>query len=67
MTKDPSKDTMKNWLRDDSRLYLPIKNFIESEIIGLLHHCESIKELLKFLDFLYSNKEQVYRMFEVSM
>ena len=58
MTKDPLEDAKKkkDWLRDDVRLYLQIKNFIESEIIGLVEHYESIKELLEFLDFLYSGK-----------
>ncbi|KAA0032311.1 putative Polyprotein [Cucumis melo var. makuwa] len=55
----------KDWLRDDARLYLQIENSIENEIIGLVDHCESIKELLEFLDFLYSSKELVHRMFEM--
>jgi len=38
-----------------------------SEIIRLDDHCESVKELLEFLEFLYSGKEQVHRMFEVCM
>ena len=69
MIEDPPEDAKKekDWLRDDARLYLQIKNSIESDIIGLLDHCESVKELLEFLDFLYSGKEQVHRMFEVYM
>jgi len=69
MTEDPPKDAKqkKDWLRDDAHLYLQIKNSIESEIIGLVDHCESVKELLEFLEFLYSGKEQVHRMFEVCM
>ncbi|TYJ97232.1 putative Polyprotein [Cucumis melo var. makuwa] len=63
----PEDAKKKDWLCDDARLYLQIKNSIESEIIGLVDHCESIKELLEFLDFLYSGKEQVQRMFEVCM
>ena len=36
MTEDPPKDAKqkKDWLCDDARLYLQIKNSIESEIIG---------------------------------
>ena len=65
MTEDPPEDAkQKDWLCNDARLYLQIKNSIESEIIGLIDHRESV-ELLKFLDFLYSSKEQVHRMFEV--
>ena len=33
----------------------------------MVDHCKSVKYLLEFLDFLYSGKEQVYRMFEVCM
>ncbi|KAA0033068.1 gag-pol polyprotein [Cucumis melo var. makuwa] len=38
MTEDAPKDAKKkkDWLRDDARLYLQIKNSIESEIIGLV-------------------------------
>ena len=69
MTEDPPKDAKqkKDWLRNDARLYLQIKNSIESEIIGLVDPCESIKDLLEFLDFLYLSKEQVHKMFEVCM
>ncbi|KAL4032882.1 hypothetical protein IC575_005965 [Cucumis melo] len=69
MTEDAPEDAKKkkDWLRDDARLYLQIKNSIESEIIGLVDHCEFVKELLEFLGFLYSGKEQVHRMFEVCM
>ena len=69
MTEDPPEDAKqkKDWLLDDARLYLQIKNSIESEIIGLVDHCESVKELLEFLEFLYSGKEQVHRMFEFCM
>ena len=35
--------------------------------MDLVDHCESIKELLEFLDFPYSSKEQVQKMFEVCM
>ena len=33
----------------------------------MVDHCEFVKKLLDFLDFLYSGKEQVHRMFEVRM
>ena len=36
MTKDPSEDAKKDWLRDDARLYLQIKNSIENEILDWL-------------------------------
>ena len=50
MTEDPPEDVKKkkDWFREDARLYLQIKNSIESEIIRLVDHCESVKELLEF-------------------
>ena len=56
------------WLRsrphDNTWLYLQIKNSIERDV-GLVDHCDFVKELLEFLDFLYSRKEQVHQMFDV--
>ncbi|XP_038898187.1 uncharacterized protein LOC120085933 [Benincasa hispida] len=66
--EEPLKDEKKKaWLHDDARLYLQIKNSIESEVVGLVDHCDFVKELLEFLEFLYSGKEHVYRMFDVYM
>ena len=69
MIENPLEDVnkKKNWLRDDAYLYLQIKNCINSEVIGLVDHCKTFKELLEFLDFLYSGKEQIHRMFEVCL
>ena len=33
----------------------------------MVDHCNSVKELLEFLAFLYSGEEQVHRIFEVCM
>ncbi|TYK08633.1 putative Polyprotein [Cucumis melo var. makuwa] len=42
MIEDPLEDAKqkKDWLRHDACLYLQIKNSIESEVIGLVDHCE---------------------------
>ncbi|KAA0057391.1 uncharacterized protein E5676_scaffold216G00610 [Cucumis melo var. makuwa] len=44
MTKDAPKNAKKkkDWLRDDARLYLQIKNSIENEIIELVDHCDGV-------------------------
>ena len=47
------------WWRDDSKILLQIKNSIDREIIELVNHCESVKQLLEYLDFFYSGKENI--------
>ena len=42
-----------------------MKNYINSDIVGLLSHCEFVKELMNYLDFLYSGKGNVSRMYDV--
>ena len=43
-------------MQDDARLFLQIKNSINSDIVSLLSHCEFVKELMDYLDFLYFGK-----------
>lgn len=57
------KDLM--WLRDDARLFLQIRNSIDGEVIGLVDHCEFVKELMEYLEFLYSGKGNVTGMYDV--
>ena len=52
-------------MRDDARLFLQIRNSIDSEIVGLLNHCEFVKELMDYLEFLYSGKGNMSRMYDV--
>ncbi|RVW25707.1 Retrovirus-related Pol polyprotein from transposon RE1 [Vitis vinifera] len=52
-------------MQDDARLFLQMKNSINSDIVGLLSHCEFVKELMDYLDFLYSGKGNVSRMYDV--
>ena len=57
LTEEPPNDnTRKLWMQDDARLFLQIKNSINSDIVGLLSHCEFVKELMDYLDFLYFGK-----------
>ena len=41
----PIDDKKKSWLRDNARLYLQIKNSIESDVglNRLVDHCDSVK------------------------
>ena len=61
----PSDDSKQAWLREDARLFLQIRNSIDSEVIGLVNHCEFVKELMDYLEFLYSGKGNLSRMFDV--
>ena len=66
LTDDPPTDNTKQaWLRDNARLFLQIRNSIDSEVIALINHCEFVKELIDYLDFLYSGKENISRIYEV--
>ena len=66
LTEEPPTDiTRKLWMQDDARLFLQMKNSINSDIVGLLSHCEFVKELMDYLDFLYSRKGNVSRMYDV--
>ena len=66
ITRDPPIDDSKErWMEEDARLYLQIRNSIDSEVIGLINHCEFVKELMDYLEFLYSWKGKVSRIFEV--
>ena len=66
LTKEPSIDDSKEkWMEEDARLYLQICNSINVEVIGLINHCDFVKELMDYLEFLYSGKGNVSRIFEV--
>ena len=66
LTKEPPTDDMKEqWIEEDARLYLQIYNSIDSEVISLINYCEFVKELMDYLEFLYSEKGNVSRIFEV--
>ncbi|XP_058002771.1 uncharacterized protein LOC131179885 [Hevea brasiliensis] len=66
LTKDPpTDDTQQTWLREDARLFLQLRNSIHSEVISLINHCEFVKELMDYLDFLYSGKGNISRIYDV--
>ena len=61
----PIDDSLKDWLRDDARLFLQIRNSIDNEVVSLINHCEYVKELMEYLEFLYSGKGNLSRVYEV--
>ncbi|KAK2990759.1 hypothetical protein RJ640_003827 [Escallonia rubra] len=61
----PTDDTKQLWLREDACLILQIRNSIDSEVLGLINHCEFVKELLDYLEFLYSGKGNISRIYDV--
>ena len=66
LTKEPPTDDSKEqWMEEDAHLYLQIRNSIDSEVIGLINHCEFVKELMDYLEFLYYGKGNISRIFEV--
>src|SRR5262249_53337319 len=65
LQEPPTDATRQVWLRDDARLFLQIRNSIDSEVIGLINHCEFVKELMDYLEFLFSDKGNVSRIYEV--
>ncbi|GAB2286051.1 hypothetical protein Dimus_039743 [Dionaea muscipula] len=62
--KEPLK--AKIWARDDARLYTRLINSMESQISTLVSHCDSVKELWEYLVVLYSGKDNVNRLYDVS-
>ena len=66
LDKNPHTDDLKErWLEDDARLFLQIRNTIGSKVLILINHCEFVKELMKYLEFVYSGKGNISRIFDV--
>ena len=45
--------------------YSRIQNSIHSKVISLINHSEFVKELMQYLEFLYSDKGNISRIFDV--
>lgn len=66
LTSDPPKgDDSDLWLQSDARLYLQIVNTIEPSVSSLVSHCEYVKELMDYLNFLYSGQSNISRIYSV--
>ena len=61
----PTDDSTDRWQEDDSRLFLQICNSIDGKVFTLINHCEYVKELMKYLEFVYSSKGNISRIFDV--
>ena len=46
-------------------MLLQIRNSIESKVLTHINHCECVKELMEYLEFVYSSKGNIYRIFDV--
>ena len=66
LVKDPpTNDSREQWMEEDARLFLHICNSIDSELLGLINHCEFVKELMDYLDLVCSGNENISRIFDV--
>ena len=55
LDKDPSTDDSKEqWLEDDTRFFLQIRNSIDGKVLALINNCEFVKELMEYLEFVFS-------------
>jgi len=66
LTDNPPDDNTKEaWLTDDARIFLQLRNSIDSEILPLIDHYEYVKELMDYLDCMYSGKGNISRIYDV--
>ena len=66
LSKDPPTDDLKDrWLEDNARIFLQIHNSIDGKILTLINHCEYVKELMQYLEFVYFDKGNISCMFDV--
>ncbi|GAB2272549.1 hypothetical protein Dimus_038981 [Dionaea muscipula] len=62
--KDPIKT--KAWARADARLYTRLLNSMDSSIADLVTHCSTVKDIWDYLTLLYSGKDNMNRLYDVS-
>ena len=66
LNKDSSADDSKEqWMEEDARLFIQIRNSINSKVLGLVNHYEFVKKLIDYLEFVFSEKGNVSRIFDV--
>ena len=68
LTQDPpSGDDEKSleWSRADDRLFFHIRNSIEPRILTFVSHCNTVKDIMAYLEFLFSGKGNFTRIHEV--
>ena len=52
-------------MEDDAHLFLQICNSIDGKVLTLINPCEFVKELMDYLEFVYSGKGNISRIFDV--
>ncbi|KAK4253928.1 hypothetical protein QN277_009372 [Acacia crassicarpa] len=65
MELPPKDDPKKTWARADAKLFLQIQNSIEGDILPSVCHYNTVKELIDYLELLYSGKGNITRIHEV--
>ena len=66
LNKDPPMDDSKGrWQEDDAHLFLQIRNSIDGKVLTLINHYEFVKELMEYLEFVYSGNGNISCMFDV--
>ena len=64
--KDPPiDDPREQWMEEDVRLFRQIRNSIDNEVLGLINHCAFVKELMDYLDFVFSETGNISHRFDV--
>ena len=66
LTKDPPGDDSKEqWMEEDARLFIHIRNSIDSKVLGLVNYCEFVKELMDYLEFVFFGNGNVSCILDV--
>ena len=66
LTKDsPADNSKEKWMEEDARLFIQIRNSIDNKVLGLVNHCEFVKELMDCLEFVFSEKGNVSCIFDM--
>lgn len=68
LTKDPLTDAKlaKTWAIDDARIFSQMLNSMDSDVTALVTHVETMKELCEYLEMLYSGKDNLRRIYDLS-
>ena len=61
----PTYDLKERWLEYDVRLFLHIRNSIDGKVLALINHREFVKELIEYLEFVFSGEGNISRIFYV--
>ncbi|KAJ9542902.1 LOW QUALITY PROTEIN: hypothetical protein OSB04_029408 [Centaurea solstitialis] len=65
LTSDPPTDNNQDpWLQQDAHLFVQIINSIEPSVSSLVTHCEYVKELMDYLNFMFSGQSNISRIYD---